>query len=212
MLPAAIAVAMILVWLALPVDLSARDFAAWLSPHRRAWYALPGVVMAFVALGLFMVPVLLLITATGMAFGPWLGPLYAMAGCLASASTGFAIGRWLGPDRLEHVGGNRLARIARTMARHGTLAVFLLRKIPLPFLLANIVAGAARVRYRDFVIGTVLGMTAAVIALAGFGSQATRLFDDPSPEKFAVAVLALAIPLTLAWLINRALRTRSAIA
>jgi phospholipase D1/2 len=210
--PLAIALGVILAWLLLPVDVSVQDFAAWFAPHRRAWYALPGVAVAFVTLGLAMVPVLLLITATGIAFGPWLGPLYAMGGCLASASTGFALGRWLGPDRLEHLGGDRLARLARAMARHGTLAVFLLRKIPLPFLLANVVAGAARVRYRDFVIGTTLGMIAAVVALAGFGSQATRLLDDPSPQKLAVAALALAIPLTLAWLINRALRPGTVVA
>ena len=45
------------------------------------------VMLAFIALGLF--PVLLLITATGIAFGPVLGPIYAMAGCLASGVDGF---------------------------------------------------------------------------------------------------------------------------
>ena len=53
-------------------------------------------MLAFVVLGLALVPVILLIAATGIAFGPLLGPVYAMAGCLASASTGFAIGRWHG--------------------------------------------------------------------------------------------------------------------
>ena len=57
-----------------------RDFSEWLAPHRRAWYAPPTVALAFVLLGLAMVPVLLLIAATGLAFGPFLGPIYAMAG------------------------------------------------------------------------------------------------------------------------------------
>jgi len=95
------------------------------------------------------------------------------------------------------------------MARNGTLAVFLLRKIPLPFLLSNVVAGAARVRYRDFIVGTTLGMIAAVVALAGFGYQAVGLIDDPSPRRIALAALALGIPLTIAWLINRALKRRA---
>ena len=120
-----------------------------------------------------MVPVLLLITATGVIFGPWLGPLYAMAGCLASASMGFAIGRWTGLGRIERVGGTRVTRIVSSLERNGTLAVFLLRKIPAPFLLANIVAGASRVRYRDFIVGTVLGMTAR-----GGGARGLRLSPD----------------------------------
>ena len=61
-----------------------QDVSAWLEPYRHAWYALPIVMLVFIALA--MVPVVLLIAATGVVFGPILGPLYAMAGCLASAS------------------------------------------------------------------------------------------------------------------------------
>lgn len=182
--------------------------ADWSATYRHAWFALPGVVVTFVGLGLLMVPVLLLIAVTGLVFGPWLGPLYAMAGCLASASTGFVIGRRLGLARVQAFGGHRVVRLTRAMARNGTLAVFLLRKVPLPFLLANMLAGAAGIGYRDFVVGTTLGMMAAVIALAGFGYHAVRIFEDPSPRAFLLAAIAVAIPLTLAWFINRVLRQR----
>ncbi|HET9368911.1 MAG TPA: VTT domain-containing protein [Vicinamibacterales bacterium] len=182
--------------------------AAWAEPHRHAWYALPAVVFVFVALGLVLVPVLLLIAATGLAFGPWLGPIYAMAGCLASASMGFLIGRWTGLHRVERLGGENVARLLAALERNGTLAVFLFRKVPAPFMLTNVVAGAARIRYRDFLLGTLLGMTAIVIALAGFGYQLTQVLDDPSPERMALAAIAIAVPLTLAWLINRMLRQR----
>ena len=83
------------------VNVDMDELAAWLSAYRREWYALPAVMLAFVVLGLAMVPVILLIAATGIVFGPLLGPLYAMAGCLASASTGFAIGRWMGLRRVR---------------------------------------------------------------------------------------------------------------
>jgi len=181
-------------------------FATWFDPHRGAWYGMPVVMAAFVLLGLAMVPVLLLIVATGLAFGPLLGPLYAMAGCLASASIGFAIGRLTGLGRLQRVGGHRVTRIARSLERNGTLAVFLLRKVPAPFLIANVVAGASTVRYRDFVIGTVLGMGALVVALAGFGYQVMNVLSTPSPITVLGAAVLVGVPLTLAWLINRALR------
>jgi len=208
LLPAGTVALILLVLLALPAATTVDAVRTWFEPHRHAWYALPGVALTFVALGLLMVPVLLLIAATGVAFGPWLGPLYAMTGCLASASTGFAIGRWVGLDRAERYGGRRFAKAARAMARHGILAVFLLRKIPVPFILANVFAGATRVRYRDFIIGTTLGMSAGVVALAGFGYHLTKVFDDPSPRTLSIAALALAIPLTLAWALNRAFGPR----
>jgi uncharacterized membrane protein YdjX (TVP38/TMEM64 family) len=141
--------------------------------------------VALAYIGLALVPVVLLIAATGIAFGPVLGPIYAMAGCLASGSVGFVIGRWLGQRRVEELGGERVARVTRTLKRNGTLAVFFLRKIPLPFTLANIVVGASTVSYGDFVLGTVLGMTGLVVGLAGFGYQLTMVLRSPSPVTVA---------------------------
>ena len=188
-------------------SLDLRDLSTRLQSHRDAWYAMPMVMLVFVVLA--MVPVVLLIAATGLAFGPILGPLYAMAGCLASASAGFAIGRWMGQRRVAQLGGDRIARISRTLKRNGTLAVFLVRKVPAPFTLANIVVGASSVPYRDFIIGTLLGMGAFVVALAGFGYQLTHALRNPSPETWIGAGLFVAVPLTLAWFFNRTLkRTR----
>jgi phospholipase D1/2 len=185
-----------------PVDPG--ELSAWAEPHRYAWYALPMVMGGFI--GLSLVPVLLLITATGIAFGPVLGPIYAIAGCLASATFGFGIGRWLGLDRVTRLGGKRVTAVTRVLKRNGTLAVFLTRKVPAPFLLVNVVIGASTVRYRDFILGTVLGMGAIVIALAGFGYQMTQALHDPSPATAMTAVVFLGVPLTLAWFLNRTLR------
>jgi uncharacterized membrane protein YdjX (TVP38/TMEM64 family) len=182
-----------------------------LAPHRHAWYALPVVTVAFVALGLAMVPVMLLIAATGIVFGPLLGPVYAMAGCLASAATGFAIGRWIGVRHIEGMGGERILRMTRALKRNGTLAVFLVRKVPAPFTIANIVVGASAVRFRDFIVGTVLGMGAFVVGLAGFGYQFTKALHNPSPTTLIAAALFVVVPLTLALLINRAFRRARAL-
>jgi uncharacterized membrane protein YdjX (TVP38/TMEM64 family) len=190
-------------WKWLP-ELELRDLSAWLTPHRHAWYALPMVMLVFVVFA--VVPVVLLIAATGLAFGPILGPLYAMAGCLSSASVGFAIGRWMGRRRVERLGGRRIARITSALKRNGTLAVFFARKVPAPFTLTNIVVGASSVRYSDFMLGTLLGMGAFVIALAGFGYQLTQALHSPSPTTWSGAALFIGVPLTLAWLINRMLR------
>jgi phospholipase D1/2 len=190
-------------WIPLGV-MSPDEVSAWVAPHRHAWYALPMVMLAFIGLALF--PVLLLITATGIAFGPVLGPVYAMAGCLASGSMGFAIGRWLGVRRVERLGGERIIRVTRALNRNGTLAVFFARKVPAPFTLVNIVIGASTVRYVDFILGTLLGMAALVIALAGFGYQLMQALRNPSPATLSAAALFVGIPLTLAWFINRTLR------
>ena len=79
-------------------------------------------------------------------------------------------------------------------------------KVPVPFTLANVAVGASAIRFRDFIVGTTLGMTSVVVALAGFGSQLTRLVHEPSAASLATAALFVAVPLTIAVLINRAMR------
>ena len=130
----------------------AGDFSARLFEDRYAWWAPALVILAFVAFS--VMPVMLLVSLTGIVFGPVLGPLYAMTGCLASASMAFAIGRWIGPRHVNGWGGERMRRLMGLLRRNGTLAVFLIRKIPLPFVLVNVMLGASAVGYREFVIGT----------------------------------------------------------
>jgi uncharacterized membrane protein YdjX (TVP38/TMEM64 family) len=76
--------------------------------------------------------------------------------------------------------------------------------VPAPFTLVNIVVGASTVRFVDFIIGTVLGMGALVIGLAGFGFQLMQAWHEPTPERLITAALFVVVPLTLALLINRA--------
>ena len=95
------------------------------------------------------------------------------------------------------------------LRRNGTLAVVLIRKIPMPFVLVNVMLGASAVGYREFLIGTVLGMAAMVVGLAGFGYQLAETWRHPSLESIVRALLFLCIPLSLAWMINRRLRAGS---
>jgi phospholipase D1/2 len=185
----------------------ASDLSTWLPDDRYAWWAPGLVILAFVAFS--VVPVMLLVSLTGIAFGPVLGPLYAMTGCLASASTAFALGRWVGPRDVNGWGGERVTRLMGLLRRNGTLAVFLIRKIPIPFILVNFMLGASPVGYREFLIGTLLGMAAMVVGLAGFGYQLAETWRHPSTESIIRAFLFLCIPLSLAWIINRRLRARS---
>ena len=186
---------------------TASELSSLLPAHRYAWWAPALVVVAFVTFS--VLPVMLLVSLTGIAFGPVLGPLYAMTGCLASASTAFAIGRWIGPRHVNAWGGEKMKRLQGLLRRNGTLAVFLIRKIPLPFVLVNIMLGASAVGYREFLIGTALGMAAMVVGLAGFGYQLAETWRHPSFENGIRALLFLCIPLSLAWMINRRLRARS---
>lgn len=163
---------------------------------------------AFVVLGHLMIPVLFLVFVSGVVFGPWLGTLYAMAGALASASTSFGLGRALGADWTDRLLGGRARRIAQALEKNGVLAVFLMRKIPAPFALVNLAAGSSRVRFLDFLFGTLLGMGPMVVAVAAFGPQVTGFTGEPTIASYALSIGLFLVALSTAYLVNRILRKR----
>lgn len=149
---------------------------------------------AYVLGGFLMLPVSALILATGLAFDAGLAFVYAMTGSLASAMASYAVGRSFGAGFLERVTGGRLDPVARAVRRRGVLAMATIRNIPVaPFTVVNVVAGAARIRARDYFFGTVLGMAPGIAVIAAFGNGLSSLVGELTWTRAAqVAGLALA--------------------
>ena len=150
------------------------------------------VIATFVFGGFALVPVMLMIAASGVAFGPLLGFLYAASGAFTSAIVGFFIGRTVGRETVRRLAGNRLNKISRRLAAHGLVTVTVLRLLPVaPYALVNLVAGAMQIRFRDFFAGTVLGMTPGIIVMTLIGVSAGEVMHRPDPLRILVFVAAL---------------------
>lgn len=178
-------------------------FAEAVAPFRTRWYALPLTLLVFVVAELVIFPVLLLIFACGVVFGPWLGAAYGLAGAVVSALVPFAIGRWLGRDYVKEKAEMFVERVERVLARRGVIAVFLVRKIPAPYTFVNVVCGALGVSVYDFVIGTVLGMGTGVIVITVLGGHLVDTLRDPDVGRIAIGIGLLIAPLLVALLVQR---------
>jgi phospholipase D1/2 len=161
-------------------------------------------VMGFVVGGLLVMPVLLLIAVTILAFGPWLGFGYALIGMTVSAMVTFGIGRLLGRRLIDRLSGSRLHHISQTLGSKGVLAVVTIRILPIaPFSIVNAVAGASHIRAKDFLLGTVIGELPGLLSLALFVDQIQETIRHPGPGSIGLlAALAGAILLGV-WLIRR---------
>jgi uncharacterized membrane protein YdjX (TVP38/TMEM64 family) len=134
------------------------------------------VPLAIVVLTLALFPIMILRVTVVMVFGPILGPVYALLGVALGALVGHFLGERLGAEGLERLAGPRVERIRQRLGKHGILAVAAFRLLPLgPFMLVNAVGGAARLRRRDFVLGTVLGMTPGLILMSLLSAQIETL-------------------------------------
>lgn len=148
------------------------------------------VIAAFVAAGMLMVPITLLIAVAGMVFGPLYGGIYAISGVVLSAFFGFVLGNWLGRDALRSMLGARINNLSRRFAQRGIAAMAVVRLLPIaPFTIVNVVAGASHLAMRDYMIGTLLGMVPGIMLTVVFSHNLAEAIRHPSPETIVVLVL-----------------------
>lgn len=152
------------------------------------------VVGGFVLGGLVVIPVTMLVAATGIVFGPWLGMLYSLLGATLSAVFVYGIGRELGRDAVRRVAGRRINDLSRRIARRGLLAMLFVRIVPIaPFSIINLVAGASHLAFRDFVIGTILGLAPGTVIIVFFVDRIVAAVRHPGPVSFALLALVTGI-------------------
>lgn len=160
------------------------------------------VIGGFVVGGLVVAPVTVLIAATVLTFGPWLGFAYSFIGMTLSALVTYGLGRLVGRDMVKHLAGRRLNRLSLRLAQKGVLTVVAIRILPVaPFTIVNMVAGASHIRFRDFLVGTVIGELPGLLALSAFFDQIWATIRNPGPTSFVIlaavigAIIAGAIAL-----------------
>jgi len=198
------------VWRLTPLSelVTAETLAAWMAPTRAAWWGPLVTWCVFVVGGLLFFPVTALIVYAAIVHGPWVGFATALAGVLGSATLTYGLGAALGRQRVRRLAGPRLNRISRRLARRGILAVLAVRILPVaPFTLINVVAGASHVGFRDYLIGTVLGVLPGIVAMTVLGDRLWSFVTEPTLESsLALATLVLAFIAGVALLARRLAR------
>jgi uncharacterized membrane protein YdjX (TVP38/TMEM64 family) len=119
-------------------------------------------VAVYAVASLLLVPELMLGTVAGLLFGPWRGALCAWLGATVGAGLAFWIGRGLAHDLVQTM-------LRKKQGVHGPLAsptvgdgwkyVMLARLLPgLPTSLLNYALSLTHISFRDYMIGTCLGL------------------------------------------------------
>jgi uncharacterized membrane protein YdjX (TVP38/TMEM64 family) len=167
-------------------------------------------ILVFVGGGLVLFPVTVLVGVTAIVFGPLLGTAYTMIGATISGALTFAIGRHLGRDTVRKLGGRRLNDLSRRLGEQGLLAIVFARVVPVgPFSIVNVVAGASHIRWRDFLLGTVIGLLPGVTLASIFVDRAVAAIREPGVGTFALLAAAGAALVALVWILRRGLRARA---
>ncbi len=137
--------------------------------------------LAYVLASVAFLPGSILTLMAGFAYGPVLGTALVSPASVAGATTAFLLGRtvarrWVVGRAARHP---RFAAIDEGVGRAGFRIVALLRLSPVfPFNLLNYALGLTRVRLRDYVVASFLGMlpgTALYVYLGSLAGSASEL-------------------------------------
>jgi phospholipase D1/2 len=163
------------------------------------------LLSAYLIGSVLLIPVTVLILVTAMVFGPMLGSLYSLAGCLAAALLTYAIGHFLGQDFVRKIAGVKWRRLQRKIDQSGILAVATLRLLPVaPFTVVNIVSGAFKVPLRDYILGSLLGLTPGILVTNLFAHQFTSAIRNPGIGTFLILAAVIGGTfIATAWLKRR---------
>jgi phospholipase D1/2 len=162
------------------------------------------IMLIFVVAGLVLFPLSVLIVVMAIVYGPVLGPIYTLMGAALSAAVTFWIGRKLGRETVRKLAGGRLNLLSRALAKSGILPVVVARLLPVaPYSIVNMVAGASHIGWRNFLLGTVIGLAPGVVTTSVFIDRTIAAIREPSSGTFALLVLIIAAIVALAWVLQR---------
>jgi len=157
-------------------------------------------VLGYALATLAPVPKTVLTAAAGVLFGVVAGTALVLLGAMLGAIAGFWLGRLLGRSGVRRITGRRLARLDQLLERRGVLAVVAVRLVPVvPFTAVNYGSGLLAVRFRDYLIGTAVGIIPGTVAFVALGAYGTT----PRSWQFALSVAVLGALSLGGWLAAR---------
>jgi uncharacterized membrane protein YdjX (TVP38/TMEM64 family) len=152
---------------------------------------------------LFFIPRTVLGIAAGLLFGLYWGSVWAIAGAVAGAAVHFGFVRWLG-------GGGQLdatpaiGKLIERAEHGGWRAVAILRLTPLPHSVANAALALTNLSWRDYLIGSSIGMLPMTIVQVALGATGSEIFAGGG--RWIIASLVLASFLGLTFFLKRNVR------
>jgi len=146
--------------------LTVEKLGAWLAAAG-FWAPLAFILVYSAGVCLFIPGTLL--TALGAAiFGPYWGFVYVWVAAMLGAAGAFLIGRYLGREFVASLIGDKLKKYDDAIEHNGFATVLYLRLVYFPFTPMNFGMGLTKVRFRDYLWGTGLGILAGTFIFTFF--------------------------------------------
>jgi uncharacterized membrane protein YdjX (TVP38/TMEM64 family) len=127
---------------------------------------------------LVVFPAVLLTALAGNIFGPTVGFLLSMVGVFFSATFAFYLSKSLGQPFVAKITRGKLLKLDNNIEVYGFKIIFLMRLSALfPIDPLSYASGLTKMNYRDFIWGTILGLSPEMMAYAYLGERMRHPFS-----------------------------------
>ena len=108
------------------------------------------------------------------------GLIYLLIGANLSAIVEFIIARYFAREAVEKLIKGKFSGIDKQIEKRGFITVLLIRLIPnVAWDIQNLALGLTKVKFRDYVLATLIGILPGSFALVYFGSSFISVITDP---------------------------------
>jgi len=144
----------------------------------QAWLDQAGIWAPIIYIILYTIATILVLPSTplnltgGTLFGPWLGTLWTSIAAIIAAVVAFAFTRTVGREIIAQKLAGRWQSMDAEISQGGLFYMLAIRLLPIiPYGLVNFAAGLTSIRFRDYLIGTILGTVPGVLPFVMLGSS-----------------------------------------
>ncbi len=149
---------------------------AYIRQFEYSLWSLLGVSLLYVVLLAVMFPLTILVVTTGMLFSTEWAMLCATLGALSSSAAGYVVGHWLGRETIEKHGGAMVRRAEQYIQNNSFNSMVLINLLPVaPFTMTNMLAGAFRLDFTRYMLGSAVGIIPGLLIVIAFGGQLSKL-------------------------------------
>lgn len=139
---------------------------------------------------LIFIPTTIFSIAGGILFGPIKGFILNMTGFFFSGTLAFSIARFWGQSKINNILKGRAAKVNTNLERNGFKILFLLRLPPiLPYDPLSYTCGLSKIKYRDFILASLLGVIPETICYSIMGKNIL----NPFSPKFILPLIFIGI-------------------
>ena len=140
-------------------------------------------------------PILPLSLAAGIIFGPMKGTLALSLGTFFGTTATFLIARFFDEKYVEELVKGKAKEFEEKLNKNGFWVTLFIRLFPiLPWEFVNYAAGLSTMKYRDYILGTMIGVFPSILVRTFFADRLIRFnLHDPAFVIAAVTLLLLCL-------------------